>query len=67
MFARPNPAGHPLGEPCTDRHGVALPADAQGPLTIRVGLYDEETGERMRWDNGGDFLTLGQVRIGSEE
>ncbi len=63
----PESCGASAGEPCTDRHGVALPADAQGPLTIRVGLYDEETGERMRWDNGGDFLTLGQVRIGSEE
>lgn len=52
-----------LGEPCTDRHGVALPADVAGPLTLRVGLYDEETGERLRWDDGGEFLTLGQVRV----
>ena len=48
----PEPCGA-SGEPCTDRHGVALPADAQGSLTIRVGLYDEETGERMQWRDGG--------------
>ncbi len=55
------------GEPCNDRHGVALPADARGLLTIRVGLYDEETGERMRWEDGGEFLTLGQVRVATQE
>ena len=51
------------GTPCTDRHGVGLPADAVGPLTVRVGLYSEETGERLRWDTGGEFLILGQVGV----
>lgn len=50
-------------EPCTDRHGVGLPADTAGSLTARVGLYDEGTGERMRWDGGGEFLVLGQVEV----
>lgn len=59
--------GASAGEPCTDRHGVALPADATGPLTLRVGLYDEETGERLGWEDGGDFLILGQVQVGTEE
>jgi hypothetical protein len=48
---------------CTDRHGIGLPADAAGFLTIRVGLYNEGMGERLKWDNGGEFLVLGQVRV----
>jgi hypothetical protein len=63
----PESCGASAGEPCTDRHGVALPADARGSLTIRVGLYDEETGERIRWDDGGEFLTLGQVRVETQK
>ncbi len=63
----PESCGASAGEPCTDRHGVALPVDARGLLTIRVGLYDEETGERMRWEDGGEFLTLGQVRVAIQE
>jgi uncharacterized membrane protein len=63
----PESCGTSAGEPCTDRHGVALPADARGSLTIRVGLYDEETGERLRWDDGGEFLTLGQVRVETQK
>lgn len=63
----PEPCGASAGEPCTDRHGVALPADARDSLTIRVGLYDEETGERIRWEDGGEFLTLGQVKIEAQE
>jgi uncharacterized membrane protein len=63
----PESCGTSAGEPCTDRHGVALPADARGSLTIRVGLYDEETGERIRWDDGGEFLTLGQVRVETQK
>jgi uncharacterized membrane protein len=63
----PGSCGTSAGEPCTDRHGVALPIDARGSLTIRVGLYDEETGERIRWDDGGEFLTLGQVRVETQK
>ncbi|MDW7991342.1 MAG: hypothetical protein RMK65_04205 [Anaerolineae bacterium] len=55
------------GGPCTDHHGVGLPVDAPGLLTLRVGLYYEETGERLRWDKGEEFLTLGQVRVVAEE
>lgn len=52
------------GRVCTDRHGVGLPADEPGPLTIRVGLYEEETGERLKWSDGGEFLVLGHVAAG---
>lgn len=54
-----------VGALCTDRHGIALPADAPAFLTLRVGLYDEETGERRIWSDGGDSLTLGEIRVGA--
>lgn len=60
----PEPCGDFPAGTCIDRHGIALPASAAGPLTVRIGLYDEETGERMRWQNGDEFLVLGQIRVG---
>ncbi len=54
-----------VGVLCTDRHGIALPADAPAALTLRVGLYDEETGERRIWSDGGEFLILGEIRVGT--
>ncbi len=59
----PASCGASAGAPCTDRHGVALPVNAAGHLTLRVGLYDEERGERLRWDDGREFLSLGQVTV----
>ncbi len=48
------------GEYVTDVHTLILPAELpDGPLTLRAGLYDPATGERLRTD-GADFVTLSQ-------
>lgn len=44
-----------------DRHGVEIPPGISGPFTVRVGLYVEDTGERLRLKGGGDFVVLGRV------
>jgi hypothetical protein len=51
----------PLSELVEDRHGVALPADAAGPLRIVVGLYDPASGERLRTTDGQDAVELGTI------
>ncbi|UCC64482.1 MAG: glycosyltransferase family 39 protein [Anaerolineae bacterium] len=66
--ARPAGEGRPTqtlspGEIVVDRHGVSLPADAHGPLAMRVGLYDAVTGDRLRLDDGTDFVTIGVVNV----
>jgi hypothetical protein len=48
-------------EVVVDRHGVALPDDAPLPLTVRVGLYDAATGERLKLPDGSDHAVLGRV------
>jgi hypothetical protein len=68
--ARPAGEGRPTqtlspGEVILDRHGVGLPAEARGPLTIRVGLYDALTGDRLRLDDGSEFATIGIVETES--
>lgn len=66
--ARPGDANRPTqtlapGEAISDRHGIALPPDTQGQLTIRVGLYDAATGERFALANGADTITLDTVTV----
>lgn len=46
------------GEYVVDEHTLALPDEAPGgPFSLRVGLYDPETGERLPAGDG-DFATL---------
>jgi 4-amino-4-deoxy-L-arabinose transferase-like glycosyltransferase len=66
--ARPAGEGRPTqtlspGEVIVDRHGIGLPAEAHGPLAIRVGLYDATAGNRVRLDDGGEFVTIGTVNV----
>jgi len=66
--ARPAGEGRPTqtlssGEIIVDRHGIGLPAEVCGPLTIRLGLYDAITGDRLRLKDGADFVTIGTVFI----
>lgn len=66
--ARPAGEGRPTqtlspGEVIADHHGIGLPAQAHGLLTIRVGLYDAHTGDRLRLDNGADYVTIGIVNV----
>lgn len=46
------------GEVILDRHTLTLPdALPEGPLALRVGLYDPSTGERLQTADG-DFVTI---------
>ena len=70
--ARPAGEGRPTqtlspGEVIVDRHGVGLPAEAHGRLAIRVGLYDAITGDRLRLDDGSEFVTLGSVDVRADD
>ncbi len=53
----------PVGEAVRDHHGLALPADYRGPLQIVAGLYDPDTGERLRTTSGADAVTLATVVV----
>jgi hypothetical protein len=50
-----------VGEQITDRHGLFLLADASLPLSLRVGLYSAQTGERLLLTDGSDAVHLGSV------
>ncbi|PJF46964.1 MAG: hypothetical protein CUN48_11125 [Candidatus Thermofonsia Clade 3 bacterium] len=52
-----------IGEAVRDNHGLALPADYRGPLRIVAGLYDPDTGERLRADSGTDAVTLATIIV----
>lgn len=53
----------PPGEAVRDNHGLALPADYRGPLRIVIGLYDPDTGERLRTTDGADAVTIATVVV----
>lgn len=70
--ARPAGEGRPTqtllpGEVITDRHGVGLPTEVHGPLTIRVGLYDAVTGDRLQFNDGAEFATIGIVDVRADD
>jgi hypothetical protein len=52
-----------VGEAVRDNHGLALPADYRGPLRVVVGLYDPDTGQRLRTRAGEEALTLATVEV----
>lgn len=51
------------GERIVDRHGLFLPMMAPGAYHVRVGLYDPDTGERLRTSDGRDMIEVGTVVI----
>ncbi|MCS7055358.1 MAG: glycosyltransferase family 39 protein [Thermoflexales bacterium] len=54
----------PPGEAVRDNHGLALPAEYRGPLHIIVGLYDPDTGERLRTNGDhADAVMLATVIV----
>jgi len=56
-WSRPT-TGWAAGEYITDPHQLTLPVDLPtGPLTLRVGLYDPESGQRLQTPTG-DFVTI---------
>jgi 4-amino-4-deoxy-L-arabinose transferase-like glycosyltransferase len=50
-------------EPVRDNHGLALPADVRGPLTITIGLYNPDTGERLKTADGRDAVEVAKVNV----
>jgi uncharacterized membrane protein len=50
-------------EPVRDNHGLALPADFTGTLTISVGLYNADTGERLKTADGRDAVEIATVNV----
>jgi hypothetical protein len=47
-----------------DRHSILLPAELPpGDYTLVVGLYDPNTGERLRDASGADAFTLQVIRL----
>lgn len=52
------------GERVRDHHGLALPPDYSGPLTLVLGLYDANTGQRIVADDGRDAVVIGEVTVG---
>jgi hypothetical protein len=53
----------PVNEDILDHHGLALPPDFQGEVTIRIGLYDPVTGERLRTTEGPDAVEVAKVTV----
>ena len=57
----PDWAGQP---PLKDIHALVLPVDtAAGEYTIRVGLYDPASGDRLSLLDGADGVTVGRLRV----
>ncbi len=50
--------------PLKDIHALVLPVDtAAGEYTIRVGLYDPASGDRLPLLDGADGVKVGQLRV----
>lgn len=52
-----------VGERIVDRHGLFLPMMTAGTYHVRVGLYDTDTGERLRTTAGRDMIEVGTVVV----
>jgi hypothetical protein len=46
------------GEYITDVHVLRWEDPYQGPATLRVGMYEAESGQRVQWSTDGDFFVL---------
>lgn len=56
-----------VGERILDEHAILLPKEVEGSeATLVVGLYEPETGERQRFGDGAETITLTQVYISSD-
>lgn len=47
------------GEVLTGRYELAIPTDAPTPLRVRLGLYNWQSGQRLRLPDGADAVVLG--------
>jgi hypothetical protein len=53
----------PIGATITDHHGLAVPLDANGELSIRLGVYDPDTQTRLKLADGSDSILIGTTRV----
>jgi 4-amino-4-deoxy-L-arabinose transferase-like glycosyltransferase len=55
----------PVGRNWLDNIAIWIPATAYAPstLTVQVGWYDLQTGERMKLSDGAEMLTIGEVQV----
>jgi mannosyltransferase len=51
------------GRGVPDPHGLMAPLDALGVMTLRVGLYDSQSGQRLPLASGGESAEIGYVRV----
>jgi hypothetical protein len=51
------------GEEIDDAYQVVVPPGTTGPVKLIVGLYRLETGERLRTDEGADFLSVASFDV----
>ncbi len=49
------------GEAVRDNHGLALPETYRGPVRVVIGLYDPDTGQRLRTTSGAEAWALAVV------
>ncbi len=62
-WTRPTSGWQP-GEYVSDIHRLALqPNLAEGQYRLLAGMYDAETGQRLRTDSGADVIELGQLEV----
>lgn len=55
------------GQTIVDRFAIALPPDLpSGSYTIKVGLYDQATGQRLLTAAGADSVEVGQITLLSQ-
>lgn len=47
-----------------DNHGLVLPLDYRGKLRLRLGLYNADTGERLKTNSGQDAIDIGEIVVG---
>jgi mannosyltransferase len=53
-----------VGERVADPIAITLPADLPpGRYTVRLGLYDRDTLERVALEAGGDFVVVGELVV----
>lgn len=55
--------GWPTDRSVFDFHGLIVPTGVHGPLTLRVGLYNPASGQRLPLMDGSDMADLGTVSI----
>ncbi|MCL5998571.1 MAG: hypothetical protein M1546_21320 [Chloroflexi bacterium] len=57
----------PVGEDVVDHHGLSLPPDYSGQLSVVAGIYDTATVERIRNEQGQETVEIGKIEVLSQQ